>query len=282
MLSTYRLIVGCIIGMVMLFPAMTVMGQDYSWLERYDTTQTIQHRIAPPDGYARLEVDTSGFGYWLRGLPLKEAGTAVRLFDGREKHRQDVHTAVIDIDVGTRDLQQCADAVIRLRAEFLFARGKYDRISFNFTSGDMASFRNWIRGFRPLVNGNQVTWRKTAPVDSSYRCFRSYLETIFMYAGSYSLDKQLRMVDNPKDIAIGDVFIEGGFPGHAVIVVDVAVNSATGEKVFLLAQSYMPAQVVHVLIYPSDSTLGPWYDCNFGDILVTPEWTFKKHQLKRF
>ena len=41
---------------------------------------------------------------------------------------------------------------------------------------------------------------------------------------------------------IGDVLIQGGSPGHAVIVVDMAENPATGEKLYLLAQSYMPAQ----------------------------------------
>jgi len=37
-----------------------------------------------------------------------------------------------------------------------------------------------------------------------------------------------------KNMNIGDVFIVGGSPGHAVIVVDMAVNS-DGEKIFLLA-----------------------------------------------
>jgi hypothetical protein len=40
---------------------------------------------------------------WLRGLPLKPAGAPVLLFNGAPKFRQDVHAAVIDIDVGTRD-----------------------------------------------------------------------------------------------------------------------------------------------------------------------------------
>jgi hypothetical protein len=40
----------------------------------------------------------------------------VLLYNGAPKFRQDVHAAVIDIDVGTRDLQQCADATMRLRA----------------------------------------------------------------------------------------------------------------------------------------------------------------------
>src|SRR5262245_19513806 len=71
----------------------------------------------------------------------------------------------------------------------------------------------------------------------------------------------------------GDVFIQAGYPGHAVIVVDVA-KDRQGHKVFLLAQSYMPAQDMQILRNPELRALGPWYDANFGAILRTPEWTF--------
>ena len=47
----------------------------------------------------------------------------------------------------------------------------------------------------------------------------------------------------------GDVFIKGGSPGHAVIVVDVAIYPQTGKTVFLLAQSYMLAQQIHIPVY---------------------------------
>jgi hypothetical protein len=66
------------------------------------------------------------------------------------------HHAVLDIDIGTEDLQQCADAVIRLRAEYLLATECDEAIAFDFTSGDRASWSNWRRGFRPKVVGNDV------------------------------------------------------------------------------------------------------------------------------
>ena len=64
---------------------------------------------------------------------------------------------------------------------------------------------------------------------------------VFSYAGTASLSRELAPV-NYQDMKIGDVFIQGGHPGHAVIVVDIAVHPKTKKKVFLLAQSYMPAQ----------------------------------------
>jgi Domain of unknown function (4846) len=102
-----------------------------------------------------------------------------------------------------------------------------------------------------------------------------------MYAGTLSLSKELKS-KQVKDLSIGDVFIQGGSPGHAVIVVDVAIKGSNGEKVFLLAQSYMPAQEIHVLVNPNDGGFSPWYSADFGEELVTPEWTFKRDMLKQF
>jgi len=82
---------------------------------------------------------------------------------------------------------------------------------------------------------------------------------------------------------IGDVFIKGGFPGHAVLVVDMAANGATGEKRFLLMQSYMPAQDMHVLKNPKSADGTPWYAMPAqGQELVTPEWIFPAGTLRRF
>ena len=80
---------------------------------------------------------------------------------------------------------------------------------------------------------------------------------------------------------LGYVFIKGGYPGHAVIVMDVAENE-TGEKVFLLAQSYMPAQDMHILKNPNNPALSPWYSIDETQDLRTPEWTFSWDQLRRF
>ena len=85
-----------------------------------------------------------------------------------------------------------------------------------------------------------------------------------------------------EDMQIGDLFLKGATPGHAVIIMDMAKNKKTGEKIFLLAQSYMPAQDIHILKNPDSEQLSPWYSVNFGEVLETPEWTFEKGQLMRF
>lgn len=242
------------------------------------TGTSIATRFPPPAGFERLPAEPGTFAAYLRRLPLKPEGSPVHLFDGREKGRQDVHAAVIDMDTGDRDLQQCADAVMRLRAEFLFAEKRYRDIRFNFTNGFPAEYSKWREGQRISVSGNRCSWRATGRPSTGYEDFRAYLDQVFMYAGTLSLSQELpsKSIEN---LEIGDVFIQGGSPGHAVIVVDVAQQKNTGEKVFLLAQSYMPAQEIHVLKNQNEPALSPWYRLDFGETLRTPEWTFSREDL---
>ena len=242
------------------------------------TFKTIASRFPPPAGFERISASPNSFAEYLQNLPLKPDGTPVRLFDGTKKWRQDVHAAVIDLDVGKRDLQQCADAVMRLRAEHLFTQKKYADIHFNFVNGFRADYATWRRGNRIRVNGNAVKWEATERESMTYASFRKYMDMVFSYAGTLSLAKEMRAVPL-SEMQIGDVFIYGGSPGHAVIVVDMAEHLASGKKCFLLAQSYMPAQDIHVLKNPAGGT---WYSLGFSGDLATPEWTFSEKDLKRF
>ncbi|MCB9365818.1 MAG: DUF4846 domain-containing protein [Calditrichaeota bacterium] len=240
--------------------------------------ETLSERFTTPEGFSRVPVDAESFGHWLRNVPLKAEGSPVLLHSGARKIRQDVHAAVLEISVGDRDLQQCADAVIRLRAEYLKAVGRENEIAFNFTSGDRCAWSAWTSGQRPVVKGSQVQWRDTHQADSSESAFTDYLNTVFSFAGSASLEKELAPV-SALNIQPGDVFIQSGFPGHAVIVMDVAVNES-GVRKMLLAQSYMPAQSIHVLKNPNSESA--WYDVHKSGALETPEWTFRYEDLRRF
>lgn len=237
--------------------------------------------------YTRKTVSSNSFAYYLRHISLKPQGTPVKLYNGELKYVSDVHYRVLDISVGKRDLQQCADAVMRLRAEYLFKTNQKDKISFNYTSGDAAVYTKWKNGYRPQINGNKVSWILKAKVDTTYSNFLNYMENVFMYAGSSSLSKELKP-KNIQDIEIGDVLIKGGFPGHAVTVVDVAINPQTNKKLFMIAQSYMPAQDIHILknFSPNSNneSISPWYEIpiNKTDKIYTPEWTFEQSNLMSF
>jgi hypothetical protein len=265
--------------LVLAVPLPSLADSPYPWLSGPGRRDSLESRIQPPSGYERIAAADGTFAAWLRGLPLRPAGSTVRLFDGREKADRDAAFAVIEIDVGERDLQQCADAVIRLRAEYLRSFGCEDRIAFAFTSGDVARWPDWRAGARPIVSGNRVTWATRHAADPSYTSFRAYLDSVFTYAGSYSLAGELEAVADPRRVQPGDVFIQGGFPGHAVLVADVA--EAHGERSFLLLQSFMPAQEIHVLANPA-TPASPWYPALADGNLDTPEWRFSRSDLRRF
>lgn len=239
---------------------------------------SIHQRFSPPPGYNRIQTFDS-FALYLRNLPLKEAGANVSYFNGDIKPNHQVYAAVIDLPIGKKNLHQCADAVMRLKAEYHWRKKEYEKIHFNYTNGFRVDYSKWRQGYRVKVKGNQCSWVKSAEPSDSYGTFWKYMEAIFNYAGTMSLSKEL--ISTPRDsMKMGDVFIQGGFPGHAVIVVDMAIN-AQGEKVFMLAQSYMPAQDAQVLYNPKKDQ-NTWYPLNFGEVLETPEWTFKSSDLKRF
>ena len=242
---------------------------------------TIKERYDVPKGYERISVEENNFGEFLRNSKLEKYGEKVKYYNGKTKNKENVYDSVFDVDIGDRDLHQCADAVMLLRAEYLYQNERYDEISFEFVNGFKAEYSKWRMGYRINVGENSCSYYKGAQPDNSYSTFRDYMDLVFAYSSTLSLEKELKSVDI-NDMQIGDVFIKGGSPGHCVIVVDMAQNKSTGEKVFMLAQSYMPAQQTQLLINPNDKNLSPWYSLDFGDTLNTPEWTFTKDQLKRF
>ena len=250
----------------------------FAWQEKYRYDKAIINNIDVPNGYQRMELESNSFGDWLRHLPLKENNT-VYLYNGEEKYNQNAQIKVIDIEVGDKDLQQCADAVMRLRAEYLYASKQFKKIHFNYTNGTIIPFSKWSSGFYPSLKGNKVVWTNSSKNNTSYQSFKKYMTNIFMYAGTASLEKEL-VNKELKDVEPGDVFIKGGFPGHAVIVIDVAINKNTGNRLFMIAQSYMPAQNIHILKNPGNS---PWYSvAECLDQVRTPECTFDVNQLKSF
>jgi len=241
----------------------------------------VKTRFAAPQYFERINYPDSSFQEYLRNLPLKTHGSPVKIYNGDTKARQ-VHAAVIDRDPGNKNLQQCADAVIRLRAEYLYYTGQFDAIHFNLTNGFQVNYSKWMEGYRIAVDGNKTRWVRSGKPGNSIEIFTHYLEFIYSYAGTLSLVRELKKVAM-NELQPGDVFIQGGSPGHAVIVVDAAVNTLTGEKVFMLAQSYMPAQDIHFLKNLDETAISPWYRVDLSaHQLETPEWIFEMDDLRRF
>jgi len=223
---------------------------------------TVKSRILLPQGFKRLRYSAGEFGSFLENLPLYPIGHEVHYYNGKIKPRNNIYNSVVNLGIGKRDLHQCADAVMRLRADYLYHQKRYKDIKFNF-----------------LSDGKPRTYTKYAKGDYSYPTYWKYMEYIFAYANTASLHDELPNVKTTQDVKIGDIFIQKGSPiGHAIIVVDLAKDSA-GKTIVLLAQSYMPAQEIQILNNWNNSKLDPWYDID-QDIIRTPEWTFYSKNLK--
>lgn len=222
----------------------------------------------------RTTFEENSWQYFLQNLPT--SGGAVLLYTGAPLNNQSKHTALVNYDVGTKDLQQCADALIRLRAEYLFQQKRYPDIKFHFTSGDLYRYTDYLNGLRPLVSGNKVRFQNTAATEISHSSLRKYLDLVYAYAGTISLAKELQ---SARKLTVGTVIIKPGSPGHCSIIVDEATN-AEGQKVYKLAEGYSPAQSIYILKNPMDGS--PWYPLQSGKPISTSSYSFPTYQLVQF
>lgn len=212
--------------------------------------------IPVPEGFQRVKAHS--FGEWLRRRPLKK-DRQVYLYNGRLKTNQQAQFAVLDIPIGARDLQQCADAVMRLRAEYFFEQGQFDQIVFRDNAHRAYPFK---------------------PPYTKARLER-YLEQVYAACGTLSLEASLKPVGRNSNSLPGDVWIHGGSPGHAAIMLDLA-RDQKGRLVALIANSYMPAQSIHIVRNIQQENLSPWILIEDRRGVLLPEWQFYAGELRRF
>lgn len=240
--------------------------------------KTLQTRILVPQGYTRTKVKKKSLGTFLRQYSLKEDGSPILLYNGEKRNRQNNHIAVFQLPLENADLQQCADSIMRVYAEYFYQTRQYRKISFHFVNGFEAKYSKWRKGYGISVNGDYVKWVKTSQEHTSYESFQKYLRIVFSYASTLSMAKESKSIQTSQ-IQIGDVFLNAGSPGHVVMIVDVCEDKS-GKKAFLLAQGYMPAQEFHILKNMKHED-DPWYyEDEVTYPFITPEYIFEKGSLK--
>ena len=242
---------------------------------------TIAERILVPENFSRAEYPEGSFSKYIQQYPLKAFDAKIINYDGEEYVYQKGHVGILEVPVPSNGLQQCADALIRLQAEYLWEQNRKSEIGFNFTSGHHCSWTKYAEGYRPKINGNKVTFSKTASANHSEDNFYNYLNLIYMYAGTQSLYDELSKIKKVEDLEVGDMVIKPGFPGHIVMIVDKATN-ANGEILFILAQGNTPAQSVHVLKNLSNTAINPWYNLELDAYLEIPTYYFDQTKFVRF
>ncbi|MFT5460293.1 MAG: hypothetical protein ACI9K2_006810 [Myxococcota bacterium] len=221
---------------------------------------TVRTTFPPPYGARRVEGD--GFASYLGALRVLPPDTPVRTHDGRVVRRD---TRVVDLPLVRGDLQQCADSALRLRAEWLLSAGR--PVVFHSTSGDAMPWARYAAGERAVDVGGRLEWESGSPAS-----WDTYLRALFMWAGTASLaERDTVPAVTPLP---GDVVVEPGFPGHAVILLDVASDDA--HTWVLVGQGYMPAQSFHVEPGPDAG----WF--LWDDRLELSTWPLDTDRLRRW
>lgn len=261
-------------------------GLAYPWLGDRAVmpaaVDSLEQRFAPPAGFVRASLPRGSFGGWLRRLPLAAPETPVTSYRGGVilPADHDNLAAVVAIDVGAGDLQQCADSILRLHAEWLYAQGRRDQ-SYRAASGAVMPFARWARGDRMKQVGAGFVWvAGAARADDGRASFRRWLDGVFAWANTGSLARDTEVIA-PEDLRPGDFVVQPGGPGHAVLVLDLA-RGPGGRRALLLGQGFMPAQSFQVL-RPS-ARAGVWFIVEPGaTALTTPFWApFPWKALRRF
>jgi Domain of unknown function (4846) len=249
----------------------------YPWIPIDFRGERLSDRFVPPSGYTRVAMQNGSFAAFLRDLPLSEIGANVVSFRGDTivAAGDPRIAAVVALDVGSADLQHCADSIIRLDAEWRFGRGERT-MQYAAVSGDRMGFEMWASGKRMRAEGNKLLWTGGAKVDASYASFRKYLDTVFSYASTISLSRDASSI-NRAALAPGDFWVSAGSPGHTVLLLDMAVD-ASGHKRGLIGQGYMTAQSFQVLAHDGN----PWFSLD-DEAVGTPFWRpFAWNLLRRF
>jgi len=234
-------------------------------------TQTAQQRNTT--GYQKF--DENSWQYFLQHLPIVDS--PIVDYRGKPITYQQKHVGIISYDVGKSDLQQCADALMRLRAEFLFKQKRYNEIGFHFVSGNFYSWNDYCKGLRPVAKGNGVQFIKFTPSEKTHESLRHYLDIVYAYASTISLAKELKPADG---FEIGTIVIHAGSPGHCFIIIDEMKNNK-GEKLYKLAEGYTPAQSIYVLRNLDEGGISPWYKLRKG-IIETASYRFDDYKLGKF
>jgi len=235
---------------------------------------TLETRILTPEGYRRSKA--SGFGAFVRSYKMKKDKSPLLLYN-KKKASQSRHIAIFKLPIENYDLQQCADSIMRIYAEYFYKTKQYNKIKFHFVSGFLADYSKWRKGYSIQVT-NDGKWIPTNEDHTTYNSFKKYMKIVFTYASTLSMDKESTPIQE-KDLRIGDIFLRPGSPGHVIMVADVCEKD--GHKAYLLAQGYTPACEFHVMVNPKHKE-DPWYyEDEITYPLKTAPYTFDEGTCKR-
>lgn len=238
-------------------------NSQYPFSKSLNTSKLTDH-VSIPDGYKRVETN-DGFGEWLKDLPILKDRNNVLTYKNKEANFFErflmESDGIIDMDV-FHEWQQCADSILRLKAEYHWSKNEYSKITFNNGKKEI-SYIDWIKKHK-----------------NSRKTFKKYLRYVFGNLGTASMKRDLKKVDS-NDIQAGDMNIQNqsGAVGHIFLVLDVVENEKK-EKLYLLGQGATPAMEFHIIKLPFASS--PWINMDSLQKVLDNVSPYGKGVFRRF
>ena len=268
---------------ILLFSVMSIHSQNVS--TNINTTgMTVNSRVTVPDSFFRPPFPISTYQSYLQSLVIKSADSKVMKYDGYEK-KFICYSAVLQIDLMEEDMMRGEHYIQYLRAKFLYNSSKYDMIDFSYDDGRSLTFEQWAEGARFVWQDSIYIIDTIAGVNYTENSFKKYMDQVYMNSTTNGLAMDTKLLE-VGSLSIGDLMIQPKdmhTPGHAVLVIDMAVNPLTGEKMVLLAQGFSPTQDMHILSNPYEADISPWYRVQEDNMyFTTAQWTFRKKHIRRF
>ncbi|MDR0667819.1 MAG: DUF4846 domain-containing protein [Prevotellaceae bacterium] len=218
---------------------------------------TVLVRFETPEPYERTDAPPHSFALFLRNLPLLPENTPIQNYANEplKTDTQSPPAAILDIETGTKNWQRTVQSLMRIWAEYLFEQQRFSAIRFHIRNGKAIPYQQWTQGMNILVD-NRAYWTKTPYNPHQYRTFRRYLDFIFQYSDFQTVLRDIESVA-ASDLAPGDLLLRDD---RAMMVLDMAVNRESGERMVLLACGGTPAQAIRVLQNTAQKdVLGAWF-----------------------
>ncbi|MCK4766062.1 MAG: hypothetical protein KAW12_27940, partial [Candidatus Aminicenantes bacterium] len=179
--------------------------------------------IPLPGGYTRLDYPAGSFSDWVQALPLKNNKEILRHDGGTVGFDFYDTIAVVDMPLlFSGDLEQCADYCMRFWAEYHKAKNLLPNLYlFDY-------------------NGSRK------PFSASNKSFKNFLKWAFAFSNSHSLKKGCKTIKE-AELRPGDMIVqnERGGIGHVSMIMDIC-ETKTGQRLYLIGYSFMPAQEFHI------------------------------------
>ncbi len=216
--------------------------------------------IPVPPGYKRNVYKKNSFGRFLQELKLKK-NKEIKTYNGKLINpRHYNRLAVVDMPLlFKRDLEQCADFCMRFFGEYKMEQDKGESLFLFNYSGKKKYMRNSGKNYRKFLNYHMA------------------------HSNSHSLKKGCKKIKE-EEIQIGDLIVqnETGGIGHVCMIVDECEDKETGDKLFLIGFSFMPAQEFHIEEATAFYGAKGWFSLKGFYKFLSKNFPYGKPKLRRF